>query len=160
MTLKRLVLAAFSAVLLSTGFASAATCNLSYVDNATMCEDGSTNNDKLNPSLQVNVDEIFDYDDWVYIGKEEDNDLDGSYSTGSSYDMYMLVLKGPNPDPYQAYKLDPNTSGSYSLFAFDDQATSHATLYGRGDFSEIPLPAAGFMLIAGLGGLALMRRKR
>lgn len=154
MMLKRLVLAGVSAVLLSAGFASAATCDA--VSGATMCEEGSTNNDKQNP-LQVNIDKIFGVDDWVLVSK--DDSPDGEYSVGTDYDMYMVVLKGPNPDPYQAYKVEPGTSGTYDLSAFSGQGTSHASIYGSGTPSEVPLPAAGFLLLAGLGGLAMMRRK-
>lgn len=164
MVLKRLVLAAFSAVLLSSGFASAATCSNLDVSGATDCAMGSTNNDKINP-LQVNVDDIFGPEDWTFISKEENGDLDGEYQTSGLYSTFMLVLKGangPNGYNYHAYLLG-DSSGTYSMnpFAFDGKGTSHATLYGRsGETTVVPLPAAGFMLLAGLGGFAMVRRKR
>lgn len=161
MILKRLVLAAFSAVLLSSGFASAATCNLIDVSGATDCVEGSTNNDKMNP-LQVNVDAIFGYDDWTFISKEENDDVDGMYETSGSYSTYMLVLKGARAYNYHAFLLGDD-SGTYGLnpSIFNGQGTSHATLYGRsGETNVVPLPAAGFMLLAGLGGFAMVRRKR
>lgn len=156
MMLKRLVLAGFSALLLSTGFASAVTCDA--VSGATMCMEGSTNNDKQNP-LQVNIDEIFGIDDWVLVSK--DDSPNGEYSVGDDYNMYMVVLKGPRAFNYQAYKVDPGTSGTYSLNAFGDrgQETSHASIYGAGSPAEVPLPASGFLILAGLGGLVLMRKR-
>lgn len=159
MVLKRLVLAAFSAVLLSSGFASAATCNLLDVSGATDCVEGSTNNDKMNP-LQVNVDAIFGYDDWAFISK--DDSPNGMYETSGLYGTFMLVLKGARAYNYHAFLLDGG-SGTYGLnpSIFNGQGTSHATLYGRGsETNVVPLPAAGFMLLAGLGGFAMVRRKR
>ena len=37
---------------------------------------------------------------------------------------------------------------------------SHVTFYGKDDLPPIPLPAAGWLLLSGLGGLALVRRRK
>lgn len=44
-------------------------------------------------------------------------------------------------------------SGGY--YVFDDMAA----VFGEGAEAEVPLPAAGWLLIAGLGGVAALRRK-
>ena len=41
-----------------------------------------------------------------------------------------------------------------STISYDGRALSHVTI------GEIPLPAAGFLLLGGLGGLAIMRRRK
>lgn len=37
---------------------------------------------------------------------------------------------------------------------------SHVSFYNTGDMTPIPLPAAGWLLLAGIGGLAAMRRRK
>jgi hypothetical protein len=68
-----------------------------------------------------------------------------------------------NLDPDWAAFLLPNgvTSGSWSISG--QQALSHANLYAKladTPVNVIPLPAAGWLLLAGVGGLAAMRRKK
>ena len=162
--MKSIVAAGFAAFMMTTVGAAAATCGA--VSGATMCEEGSTNNDKFNvgpdkDELQVNLDSIFDMDTWSVVSK--DDKPNGKYSVGSDYMHYMVVLKGAKAYNYVAYKVAADTEGTYSLFAFGGKETSHATIYGKGDgggTSEVPLPAAGFLLLAGMGGLAMLRRKQ
>ncbi|UIJ29274.1 VPLPA-CTERM sorting domain-containing protein [Cereibacter azotoformans] len=63
-----------------------------------------------------------------------------------------------NPD-WAAFSLtDGALSGSWSVDK--KHGLSHADLYGRLEVSEVPLPATGLLLLAGLGGLAVLRRRR
>jgi hypothetical protein len=63
-------------------------------------------------------------------------------------------------DPDWAAFLIPNgvTSGSWAISG--QQALSHANLYAQKAPAPVPLPAAGFLLIGALGGLAAVRRRR
>ncbi len=92
-----------------------------------------------------------------------------SLISGFSFDptkIYALVLKGGSNGSI-AYKLDTSfTSGDWTNADIplngggNTPGLSNIRLYSTGPLSTIPLPAAGWLLIAGLGGLAAMRRRR
>ncbi|MGI9393373.1 MAG: VPLPA-CTERM sorting domain-containing protein [Boseongicola sp.] len=171
---------------------TAAVCpehSVAAVTGTSGCELGSTNNDFLNP-LQVNADNMFGYNDWVFDAKDNDVDgvdegddlldlllvgtqLGGAWSINpnapSLYEHVMLVFKGgagnTDPDKYVGYLLN-ETSGEYaSPFINPNNENrkniSHVSVYVRGIQVEIiPIPAAGFLLIGGLGGLMALRRRK
>jgi hypothetical protein len=154
------------------------------------CFLGSVNNDFLNPPPpQVNKDDAFGFDDWVFLGKDDGPtgavtgvlglDLTGTPNVLQSgtwqivsnafslFEDIMLVFKGGggniDPDVYVAYLLNA-TSGTYtSPFENANNGNvadiSHVTIYGRNP-SPIPVPAAGMLLLTALGGLAAFRRVR
>lgn len=74
----------------------------------------------------------------------------------------MLVLKGGNG--FAAYNLDLSAglTGGWSTQALvvgnnnNTPALSHVSLYT----TPIPLPAAGWLMLAGIGGLAALRRRK
>jgi hypothetical protein len=94
----------------------------------------------------------------------------------AGYDKFMLVFKGGNgnidPDDYVGYLIDPTNSGdmngtyAYSPFIATQQGNqagiSHVSLYGIAGSTPpvVPLPAAGWLLLAGLGGLAAATRRK
>lgn len=147
---------------------------------------GSTNNDKLNP-LQVNIDQLFGFDDWTFAEKafDLDEDIDiGLVATQTSsgenkagdwlindvwgtYENVMLVLKGGNADPgvYVGYLLkNGDTSGNYQS-PFTNSSTnlnvkeiSHMSAYFRG--TAIPEPGSLAMLSSVLVGQLVRRRRR
>lgn len=81
----------------------------------------------------------------------------------------MIVLKGGNkalPNATVAY-LANAVSGTYLSTFFDEKngvfnvkEISHMSVYTRGSISDVPLPASLPLLLVGIGGLALLRRRQ
>lgn len=199
----KIVLATLTAITLSGGTASAATCNLTDFTigskNASACEGPLQGNDS-----NRNLDGLFKRDGWTEIVKVDDSsgtetdggvtvsfvlgdgddERSGSWSVtgwGSGQNAVMAVLKGgPN---FSAYLLDvgKGVSGRWTTQSLvngggKSAGLSHLTLYSvEADISTtvagspdpspvsspspVPLPAAGWLLLAGLGGLAALRRR-
>lgn len=138
-------------------------CDARYANNTIQnlgCELGSTNNDFLADPLQVNVDQMFGFDDWEYIWKDEvgpplpaglesfelnTNLLSGSFSINwatPAQGQVMFVLKDglDDPDTFVGWLLDPGTFG-LQQYAFNTpflntstgelKQISHATFYYR-----------------------------
>jgi hypothetical protein len=73
----------------------------------------------------------------------------------------VLVFKvGNNPGPaYAAFTVDSGlVTGFWSSTPLQGGGLSHVSLYGAP--AAVPVPAAGFLLIGALGGLAALRRRR
>ena len=124
---------------------------------------------------------LFGQTDWEFIIKNDSPDgddgddltitepgTDGSFSyTGdlSMFEQIVVVLK--QSSTFSAYLFDTPvdfSDASWSTQWAGNQSgeLSHLSIYGRGDGDtpQIPLPAAGWMMIAGIGGLAALRRRR
>jgi hypothetical protein len=140
----------------------------------------------LGTIITVNSEEFFGTDDWTYVGKNnvggsseganpptlagldvgQDGTMGISASLWSTSGEVMAIFKSGSGTFITGFLLKTgDTSFGYSSPFFvagkDDKDISHVTLYARGaPVSVVPLPAAGWMLIAGLGGLAAMRRRR
>lgn len=109
----------------------------------------------------------------------------GSFEIAASllnkYSAFVLVFKAASdnvaaPGVAVAYNLGQTLSGDYltpiakttgnkckTVSTFEDCAVdiSHVQLLGKpGTMAHVPLPAAGWFLLAGLGGLGAMRRLR
>ena len=129
------------------------------VSDSLGCELGSTNNDFLNPVLQVNTDALFGETDWEFIfrsGSSQnesqttifdlvmyDNEY-GSFSIDwTGWDSLLFVQKDGNGDPstYASWLLDPaDIDLSYDfLTPFTNPINgnykdiSHLTWYGASD---------------------------
>ena len=185
---KAMTIVAAAAILGWTGQAQAVACPAAISGKVTAnsgCELGSTNNDTFNP-LQVNLDQMFGFDDWLFAQKDEDLDgidemaidiglsligttLAGTWSIDDIWSLFsdvMLVFKsGANntdPDTYVGYLLvDGDTSG---LYASPFTNTHNGNLK---DISQVSayvraVPEPGTLALFGIGllGFGVMRRKR
>lgn len=79
----------------------------------------------------------------------------GDWEISGHADKTVITLKAGNG--FGAFLLDqPGLSGLWST----GKDLSHASIYYIGTPSEVPLPAAGLLLLGGLGGLGLAGRRR
>ena len=169
------VLVAAGALIASGSIASAATwtnvggCSVTDTDiNADACW-GLADSPANAQNVDVNNDDfvtgavtesgLFGYDDWNTV------DINGSFGGGDEgtinisdnlYQMVAVLLK--SADTYAAYRYDGGLSGELDYFTANGNGLSNYVVVGR--TPVIPLPAAGFLLLAGLGGLALVRRRK
>jgi len=97
--------------------------------------------------------------------------LSGSWSftlpsagAGFSWTNVILAFKagsgGKKLNPDWAAFVIPNSVISGTWAFSGKQALSHVNLYAQSVPAPIPLPAAGFLLLGALGGLAVLRRRR
>lgn len=131
--------------------------------------------DRQNATVDnVNDAAVFGYSDWMLADKTDESG-DGSVlsfttapATGGTSGTWaidagdfslanlMITLKAGNT--FAAFDIT-GTSGEWQT----SRGLSHAALWYRGEpepVQPIPLPAAGWMLVAGVGGLAALRRRR
>lgn len=163
----------------------APTCSVSDVTaegaNALLCETFA-GNDTLgkDPSgYAVNVNSIFDHDDWQFLAKDESGgsnevglevtglgELEGLWSLDagvlSAFEEFAIVLKSSTY--WAAYLFDNNLADDGTWESFTGQGLSHFTIYvrGEGGGGGIPVPEPAALSLLGLGvlGVALRRRRR
>jgi hypothetical protein len=97
--------------------------------------------------------------------KEEDGEFEavgGTWtftpSAGLLFPHYMALKTGAG---YEVWDISGLLTGFWTTEGgLENKGISHISFWNTGDTPVIPLPAAGWLLLAGVGGLVAMRRKK
>ncbi len=114
-------------------------------------------------AYDYNGDNLFEANDWVVVQDGDGVSQDSFVYPAGDWDVLALLIKAGNGIVALLYEetdtLSAWMSGGLSITQISN-GVSGFTLLGREGVSEVPLPAAGWMLIAGLGGLFALRRRK
>ena len=176
MGLKKFLAAAAFATIAAASGASAATLNGAVCGNkyiglsqagseltATMCMSGNSTGGKNSPIGQAG---------WTALAEVGGTGTDGILSLDQSLKTWSLSSNGgylklgisiKEGNGFAFYVLD-TTKALSGMFGTGTNApsgsgVSHVNAWGMGS-AVVPLPAAGLMLIAGLGGIAALKRRK
>lgn len=156
------IIAAAAACIVIGGAAQAATqqssgnCTLSNLSGAVSCVGPiSGNAQQVDPNAGSG---LFGITNWQVI--QVDPNFQGQ-STGQftvidhGYSVVAVLLKSGSQ--YAAYRLDDWFGGVLTFATANGLGLSNYVVVGT---SPVPLPAAAWLLLAGIGGLALVARRR
>lgn len=185
-SVKTVAAAGFLALMASSASAASVACDAQLPD-ATDNVTANIGCELLLPPIENDheddVSGVFGILDWEFVAKIDGLDgtdgpltligdaISGEWFIDASifdlWDNVMITFKGPNkaePETVVAYLVN-TTNGSYSTPFFkteggtQPQEISHVSLFVSGP-AVIPVPAAGFLLLGALGGLAALRRRK
>ncbi len=116
--------------------------------------------------------------DGISVGDYTDNFLIEFFSSTSGHWSFVTDEDSPQAPHYLVLKAGNTNSGGgwvvYDIFGLtegdwntcdeegglDCKDLSHISFYNTGTPPVVPLPAAGWLMIAGLGGLAALKRRK
>lgn len=152
--------------------------SLLLVTNTSSCEKSSANQDFLNTNpMTVNQEAFFGFTDWTYISRAEmssSQGLSGTWAADASiWDSYtdlLLIFKDGKDTTLLGYlAVDGATGGTWESpfrepeFDFNPDSkikdVSHITVYARGVVSNLPESSGLVLLMLGLVGLVVARRR-
>ncbi len=102
---------------------------------------------------------LFGETDWVVFQSDPNygGDDSGAFDIiANAYQEVVVMLKSGNQ--FAAYLFEDGFEGTLEFWTANEHGLSNYVVVGR-DMAPVPLPAAGFLLLGGLGGLAMMRRR-
>jgi hypothetical protein len=145
---------------------SSPSCSVFDVDpNSDACFGSTSGNaQQVDPNGDMfdGVTGLFGITDWVEI--QSVGSVSGDQKTGtitvmpnSSGIVAVLLKSGPQ---FAAYKFESGFSGDLKFTTANEKGLSNWIAFGSGEMTPVPLPAAGWMLLAGIGGLAALRRRK
>lgn len=122
--------------------------------------------------IYVSDDSYYSYDQYYTYSEHYSSEQDGSYESSyvSAYVyQYAEFIGADNLE--QAFSVDSFAgayfSGYFSLYRYDAATGSYSSSYGSltpetltVSVAAVPLPASGLALLAALGGLVAIRRRR
>jgi hypothetical protein len=85
--------------------------------------------------------------------------FDPSLVTGTLEVLFPKYIAVKQARAFQVWLLDPSEYLGGSIFTGLNDI-SHVSFYDTGKMPPVPLPAAGWLMLAGLGGLAALRQRR
>jgi hypothetical protein len=144
--------------------------------SATMCEGGNSTGGKNSPIVKAG---------WTLgaevQGKSEDAAEPGDGKLGLTVDLSTGFWSILNPNGYKSIGISIKQGNGFAFYVLNvtkalsgyfytgndpsptGHGLSHANAWYKGDPtppSEVPLPAAGWLMLAGIGGLAALRRRK
>lgn len=122
------------------------------------------NSDEFKYSDGTTVTGLFGITNWTEFQSEPSfEDIKKDAKTGffdiiaNSYATVAVLLKSGNE--FAAYKFDDGFSGRLDFVTANDNGLSNYVVLGTGT-AVVPLPAAGWLLLGGIGGMAALKRRK
>lgn len=182
--LKTLAAAAVLAVM-AAGSVQASTCNILQFTTSTQCTDPVPGGPGGNvTAATMNSNNVFGSNQWSLLATLEkpgsqsapflfsvtygpNGAQSGTWALNPLFNwgagLYAFAIKGATDNA--VYLMDKAfTSGTWNVLALDNPGghpdMSNIRLFGTAPLAPVPVPAAGFLLLGALGGLAMVRRRR